>query len=366
MFGQTGTGKSTLLAQLMRQDVAQGVGFCLIDPHGDLAHQVASVAADKAIYWDAADPDGRYGYNPLTFVSKQYRPLVASGVIEALKKQWADAWGARMEHLLRYALLALLERPRSSLLDIVPMFLDKTFRTQVLQGVSDPQVRQFWEMEYKAMNLKTAVDGVAPIANKLGAFLAHPVIRKAVCTPEQPLRFRQLMDKGTILIVNLAKGRLGADVSNVLGGLVVSSLAQAALSRASVSEIERRPYFLYLDEFQNLTTESVADMLSELRKYRLGLVLATQYSSRLQESVREAIFGNVGSLISFRVGANDATLIAKQFGTKLPETTDLVNLPNYDMYVKLMIDGSQSKPFSARTLPPRDENLWEMGAEPPV
>ena len=167
-------------------------------------------------------------------------------------------------------------------------------------------------------------------------------------------------------LVHLAKGRLGADVSNVLGGLVVSSLAQAALSRASVSEIERRPYFLYLDEFQNLTTESVADMLSELRKYRLGLVLATQYSSRLQESVREAIFGNVGSLISFRVGANDATLIAKQFGTKLPETTDLVNLPNYDMYVKLMIDGSQSKPFSARTLPPRDENLWEMGAEPPV
>ena len=238
MFGQTGTGKSTLLSQLMRQDIAHGVGFCLIDPHGDLAGNVTSMAGEEAIYWDAADPACPHGYNPLTYVSEQYRPLVASGVIDTLKKQWADAWGARMEHMLRYALLALLEQPRSSLLDIVPLFLDKSFRAQVLVGVSDPQVRQFWEMEYKAMNLKTAVDGVAPIANKLGAFLAHPVIRKAVCAPEKPLRFRQLMDNGTTLIVNLAKGRLGADVSNLLGGLVVSSMAQAALSRASMPEAD--------------------------------------------------------------------------------------------------------------------------------
>jgi type IV secretory pathway TraG/TraD family ATPase VirD4 len=350
MFGQTGTGKSTLLAQLMRQDISNDVGFCLIDPHGDLAVSIADFAGDKAIYWDVADPACQYGYNPLTHVSEQYRPLVASGLIDALKKQWADAWGARMEHMLRFALLALLSRPSSTIADIVPMFLDKDFRRQILSTVADPQVRQFWELEYKAMNLKAAVDGVAPIANKLGAFLAHPMVRKAVCTPEKPLRFRRLTDEGQILIVNLSKGRLGTDTTNVLGGLIVSSLAQAALSRASVPEEQRKPHFLYLDEFQSFTSAAIADMLSELRKYRLGLTLATQYSSRLDETVRAAILGNVGTLLSFRLGALDAAAVSKQFGANVPTPADLTNLPNFEMITKLMINGSQSKPFSVRMI----------------
>ncbi|MEM9009123.1 MAG: DUF87 domain-containing protein [Cyanobacteria bacterium P01_F01_bin.86] len=349
-FGMTGVGKSTLLAQLMRQDTMNEVGYCLIDPHGDLAQMVVKEAGDKAIYWDAADPACPYGYNPLTHVSEQYRSLVTSGLIEALKRQWADAWGARMEHMLRYALLSLLSRPNSTIADIIPLFLNKEFRTQVLATVSDQQVRQFWETEYKAMILKTAADGVAPIANKLGAFLAHPIVRKAVCTPKQPLRFQKLMDDGRILIVNLAKGRLGTDTANVLGGLIVSSLAQAALSRSSIPETHRKPYFVYLDEYHSLSTQSLADMLSELRKYKLGLVLATQYSSRLDDGVKEAIFGNAGTLISFRVGATDAGMLVKQFGSDVPSPTDLTRLANYEMFVRLLIDGIQSRVFSARTI----------------
>jgi hypothetical protein len=350
IFGQTGTGKSTLLAQLMQQDIMNGQGFGLIDPHGDLAQLMNEAAGNNCNYWDVADPKCPYGYNPLTYTKPEFRPLVASGLIEALKKQWADAWGARMEHLLRFALLALLERPNSSLQDIVPLFLNKPFQRQVLANVADPQVKRFWETEYKAMNFKNTADGVAPIANKLGAFLAYPVVRKAVCEPEQPLRFRQIMDNNQMLIVNLAKGKLGADVSNVLGGLIVSSLANAALSRATIAEHQRQAWFLYLDEWQSFTTSAMADMLAELRKYKLGLALATQYSSRLDEDVREAVFGNVGTLISFRVGAQDASLLTKQFGAELPTERDLVNLPNYEMYLKLMVDGAQGRVFSAKTI----------------
>ena len=234
MFGQTGTGKSTLLAQLMRQDIKLGQGFGLIDPHGDLAQAVQANASESCIYWDVADPNCPYGYNPMTFTKPEYRPLIASGLIEALKKQWSDAWGNRMEHLLRFALLALLDRPGSSLADVVPLFLDKPFRARVLASVADTQVKWFWEHEYKAMNFKNAADGVAPIANKLGAFLANPVVRKAICQPEKPLRFRQIMDDGQTLVVSLSKGKLGADVSNVLGGLIVSSIANAAMSRTNI------------------------------------------------------------------------------------------------------------------------------------
>lgn len=350
IFGQTGTGKSTLLTQLMRQDLGAGSGFCIIDPHGDLARSIASGTVGEHVYWDAADPNCPYGYNPLSYVTAPYRPLVASGLIDSLKKQWADAWGARMEHLLRFALLALLECPHSSLGDIVPMFLDKVLRARVLASVTDPQVRRFWETEYGAMNFKNAADGVAPIANKLGAFLAHPVVRSAVCEPTRPLRFRQIMDSGTILIVNLAKGRLGADVSNVLGGLIVSSIAHAALSRGNVTEAERQSYILYCDEFHSFTTTALADMLSELRKFALGMVLTTQYTSRIERDVFEAMLGNVGTLVSFRVGATDAMALSKQFAADRPQPRDLVNLPNYECVIKLMINGQQSRPFSARTL----------------
>ena len=348
LVGQTGTGKSTMLQQMMMQDANRGQGFCLIDPHGDLAKAISDQCPD-AIYWNAADPHCGIGYNPLLHVGELYRPVVASRLIEALKKQWADAWGARMEHLLRYSVLALLERRGSSLQDIMPMFLDKHFRQQVLGEVTDTQVQQFWHNEFPNLSYKTAADGVAPIANKLGAFLAHPIVRKAVCEPVQPLRFRQLMDNGQTLIVNLAKGKLGSDVSNILGGLIVSKLAHAALSREDQSDHQRQPYFLYIDEFHHFTTEALADMLSELRKYKLGLTLAHQHTHQLDVSVREAVFGNIGNHMVFRIGATDAALLAKQLGGDVPGPADLVNLANYEGFMKLMVDGTQTKAFSLRT-----------------
>lgn len=350
IIGQTGTGKSTLMLNMMRQDVVAGQGFCLIDPHGDLAQEVVEIAGNDAVYWDAADPACPVGYNPMTFVTEQYRPLVASGLIDTLKKQWADAWGARMEHLLRHALLALLSRPRSSLQDIIPMFMEAGFRKEVLAHVVDEQVRRFWTSEFPKMNYKTAADGVAPIANKLGAFLAYPAVRKAVCDPERPLRFRELMDQGRTLVVNLAKGRLGADIANILGGLIVSSLGLAAYSRQSQPIEERKPYFLYIDEFHSFTTTAFADMLSELRKYRLGLVLSHQHTSQLDKGVLDAILGNVGTLLAFRVGAIDATILARQFGADIPCERDLVNLPNQEVYIRLMIEGTKCKPYSASTI----------------
>lgn len=351
VIGQTGTGKSTLLRNIAAQDIEQGRGFCLIDPHGDLAKDVATLAGDRCLYWDAADPACPLGYNPLTFVRAEFRPLVASGLIDTLKKQWSDAWGARMEHLLRYSLLALLEQPGATLADIMPIFLDKDFRKSVVSGIKDPVVRQFWTVEFPKMNYKTAADGIAPIANKLGAFLAHPIVRKAICEPETPLRFRRLIDEGQVLVVNLAKGRLGADIANILGGLIVSGFAHAAYSRQSIPEHERCPFVLMVDEFHSFTSSAFADMLSELRKYRVGLVLAQQFTAQLDTTVLESIIGNVGSLLSFRVGATDATILAKQFGADVPTTRDLVGLANYEMYLKLMIDGHQSKPFSAHSQP---------------
>lgn len=336
-----------------QQDAESGQGLCLIDPHGDLAGAVAELVGDSAINWNVADPSCPYGYNPLTYVSAERRPLVASGLIETLKKQWSDAWGARMEHLLRYALLALLERPGSTLRDIMPLFLDKTFRADELASVADEEVQRFWHVEYAVIRYQTSVDGVSPIANKLGAFLAHPVVRKAVCEPAEPLRFRQIMDEGRILIINLAKGRLGADIANILGGLLVSSIAHAAYSRQDQPEAKRKPFFLYIDEFHSFTTSAFAGMLSELRKYALGLILAHQHTSQLDEETREAIFGNVGTLAAFRVGAKDADILTKQFGGDLPRPRDLVSLANYEMFIKLMVDGVQTKPFSAASLPPR-------------
>lgn len=350
ILGQTGTGKSTLIANLIRQDINQHQGFCLIDPHGDLAGSLKEQLPRNAICWDIGDPDCQYGYNPLTYVSEEYRPLVASGIIDALKKQWSDAWGVRMEHLLRNAIFALLSRPNSSLADIVPMFTNKPFRREVLQKVTDTEVLKFWQDEYPKMNYRGAFDGVAPIANKLGGFLSHPVVRQALCEPAEPIRFRSLMDEGVPTIINLSKGRLGADVSEVLGGLILSMISNAAMTREDTKEHRRRPFMVYVDEFPTYTTETLANMLSELRKYRVGLILAGQYISGIKPSITEAIFGNVGNLTVFRVGATDAPFLALQLGTVTLDS--LINLPNYRMFTKLMVEGVQTKAFSAVTINP--------------
>lgn len=364
IIGQTGTGKSSLLHNLLQQDIQNSIGCCLIDPHGDLAQELATDLSQDHIYWDIADPDCPYGYNPLTYVTPEYRPLIASGFIDVLRKQWASAWGARMEHLLRFAILALLERPGSTMQDIMPLFLDKDFRKEVVRDIQDEQVGDFWVNEYPAMNYKNAADGVAPIANKLGAFLAHPLVRRALCAPEKPLRMRTIIDEGTILIVNLSKGRLGADAANIVGGLIVSSLGNAAYSRQNLPPTQRRPYFLYVDEFHSFSTAAFANMLSEMRKYALGLIGAVQFTAQNEREVLEAILGNVGTLISFRVGATDAAILARQFGDTVPDPRDLVGLANHEVYIKMMIDGVQSKPFSARTLPPNAFSLVKTQISP--
>ncbi|MAX73267.1 MAG: hypothetical protein CMH66_06285 [Nioella sp.] len=359
VVGQTGTGKSTLLLMMAIQDIEQRIGFVLVDPHGDLAETLSGKMGDQALLWNVADPACQLGYNPLTRTSPELRPLIASGLIETLKKQWADAWGVRMEHLLRHAILALLDTPQTDLRDIIQIFLDREFRKQVLTHVRDEQVRQFWTAEYPAMNYKNATDGLAPIANKLGAFLAHPIVRKAICEPQRPLRFRQIMDRGQTLIVNMAKGRLGSDITNVLGGLIVSGITHAAFSRHDLSEDERRPFFLYVDEFHSFTTEAVADLLSETRKYKLGVILSQQHTGQNDHPVFASVMGNVGTMICFRIGASDAPLLSTQLGQA--EIRDLVNQPNHRAFVRMMIDGQPSKAFTMTTFPPEGH---ENGVRP--
>ncbi len=349
VIGQTGTGKSTLLLNMALQDAQCGRGMCLIDPHGDLASDLKTRLGDMAIYWDVADPACTLGYNPLTRTTQALRPLVASGLIEALKRQWSEAWGVRMEHLLRYAILVLLDQTSTDLQDVMRLFLDKEFRREAVSRVIDEQVRQFWQQEFPAMNYKTAFDGVAPIANKLGSFLAHPVVRRALCEPKEPLRFRQIMDEGRILIVNLAKGQLGADIANLVGGLIVSSITHAAFTRTSTHI--RRPFFLYIDEFHSFTTDALADTLSETRKYGLGLTLSQQHTQQSSGEVFAGIMGNVGSIIAFRVGATDAPLISRQMTTVLER--DLISLPNYQTFVRLMVNVERTKAFTAFMPPPR-------------
>lgn len=350
LIGQTGTGKSTLIENLAWQDMRQGIGFCLIDPHGDLAEQVHQSAAHPHLYWDVADPSCPLGYNPLKRVAPDHRPLVASALIETLKKQWPDAWGARMEHLLRHAILALLEQPTADLRDLMKLFVYKGFRRQVTNLLTDPQVRFFWKHEFPALNYQTSADGVSPIANKLGVFLANPTLRTALCEPGEPLSFRSIMDNGQVLIVNLAKGRLGADVSNVLGGLITSSVMHAVFTRHGLPETTRRPFFLYVDEFHNLTTKSFAGLLSEARKYGLGLILAHQHLSQLDTEVRDAIIGNVGSMVVFRVGAGDAPF----FERLLPPFSafDLQNQPNHRATIYLSQGGARLRAFSASMYSP--------------
>ena len=352
IIGQTGTGKSTLLLNMIKQDIDAGRGFCLIDPHGDLAEAASRCLDTNGIYWKPSDPNCKVGYNPLTYVAEEYRPLVASGIIETLKQQWSDAWGVRMEHILRFTLLALLSRPNSTLADIIPMATKKSFRTNVLKHVTDEEVLKFWKDEFPNMNYKNAFDGVAPIANKLGAFMSNPNVRIALCEPEQPLRFRKLMDDGTPLIINLAKGQLGADVSNVLGGLIVSMFGNAAYTRVNIREQRRRPYYLYVDEFHSFTTDAFASALAEFRKYRLALIMASQTTTQFSSKVLESILGNVGTLICFRVGAKDAPILSKQLGRhpSYPQNIrpeNLNELSNYHSYIRMMISGAISKVFKS-------------------
>jgi hypothetical protein len=356
-IGKTGTGKSTFLETMIRQDIAAGRGLCLIDPHGDLVERVvATVPPSRSAdihYLNVPEPDQPFGYNPLHRVGASFIPLAASGILEAFKMHWTDAWGVRMEHVLRNAIYALLEVGGSTLPDVLRLLHDKPYRKSVVARIKNPQVRDFWRFEFEQYSYRYRADAVAPIQSKVGALLADAGLRRIFVEPLRPLRFRRIMDDHGILLVNLARGRVGEDTASLLGSLLVTTIGLAAFARADVAEERRPDFFLYLDEFQNFTTLSVATMISELRKYRVGLVLANQHLSQLADDVRDSVLGNVGTLISFRVGPQDASLLAKEFAERF-DPIDLMSLPNHHIYLRLMIDGAPSKPFSATTILPRD------------
>jgi len=353
VIGKTGTGKSTLMETMALQDLRCGAGFALIDPHGDLVErivaQVPTTSRSGIIYLNAADPSQPWGYNPLRHVAPQYRALAASGLMEVFKKMWPEAWGVRMEHILRNVLMALLEQPSATLHDLLRILTDKKFRQEIAGSLKNEPVRSFLEKEFERFSFGYRADGVAPIQNKVGAFLADPLLNRMLTEPGLDLHIRRIMDEGKVLLVNLAKGRLGEDSSSLLGGLLVTTIGLAAYSRADIPSVERRDFFVYIDEFQSFTTLAMANMLSELRKYRVAFTVAHQYLHQLEADVRHAVLGNAGSIIAFRVGAEDAAYLAREFIPEF-EAGDLIRLKNYQIYLKLMIDGMPSKPFSACTL----------------
>lgn len=350
IIGKTGVGKSTLLQGLALQDLAAGRGFAVIDPHGDLVESIWSKASEaqreRLTYLNAPDPSQPYGYNPLRRVREDRIPLAASGMLETLRKLWPTAWGVRMEHVLRNCLYALLERDGSTLPDILALFEDKKFRLSVTRKIRNPVVREFWKTEFENYPPRLKADAVAPIQNKLGALLADPTLHRILVAPAVDLHFRTLMDTGQGLLVNLSRGHLGEDAAHVLGGLVLTTIGLAGFSRANVPEEERRPFHVFVDEFQSFTTLSVASMMAELRKYGVSLTLAHQHLAQLEPEIRHAVLGNAGTLIAFRLGAEDAPLIAAELQPKFG-ALDALELANRHFYIKLAIDGAPGTPFSA-------------------
>jgi type IV secretory pathway TraG/TraD family ATPase VirD4 len=353
IVGKTGTGKSTLVETMVRQDIANGEGLAICDPHGDLVERIRRTVPahrrDDMIWFDLTDRNSPIGYNPLASVPEEKRALAASGILDVMKKLWVDSWGPRLEHILRNSLLALLDVPGATFADILQLMSDDEFRRHAMHTVTNRQVRTFWLKEYAGYPARFRAEAIAPIQNKVGAFLSNPLLRAVLTAKENHLDLRNAIDNRKILLVNLSKGRIGEDTASLLGALLVASLGFAAFSRSDIPEDERRDFWIYLDEFHTVTTLSLANMLSELRKYRAGLVLANQYLAQLDEPIRAAILGNVGTLVTFRLGYADAEILAQEF-TPVFEALDLANLPNHEIYLKLMVDGVPSAPFSAETL----------------
>ncbi len=358
MIGKTGTGKSTLILNMLVSDIRSGRGAALIDPHGDLAEEILNYVPKErindVIYFNPADLEYPVAFNPLEKVHPDYHHLVASGLISVFKKIWPEFWGPRLEHILRHSILTLLEYPDSSLLDLPRLLTDKDFRKVVLEHVKHQQVREFWFSEFEKYSAWLRSEAISPILNKVGQFLTSPMLRNIVGQKENTFDLRRAMDERKILIVNLSKGKVGEDNSALLGAMMVTKIMLATLSRADISESDRKPFYLYVDEFHNFLTLSFANILTESRKYSLNLILAHQYIEQLDEKITAAVFGNVGTIISFRVGAEDAKYLAREFHPVFEEP-DLVNLPNYHIYLKLMIDGVTSKAFSAETLGPPEK-----------
>lgn len=355
VIGKTGMGKSTLLENMIMEDIRAGRGVAVVDPHGDTVEKILSFIPDEriqdTIYFNPSDTDHPIAFNILEQVDSHYKHLVASGLIGVFQKLWADSWGPRLEYILRNAILAVLDYPGSTLLSVTRMLSDKAFRKKVIENIQDPVVKAFWVKEFAGYADKFAAEAVAPIQNKVGQFLSSSLIRNIVGQPKSSINLREIMDQKKILLLNLSKGRIGEDNAQLLGAMIITKIQLAAMSRVDIPEHERQDFYLHVDEFQNFATTSFANILSEARKYRLNLIMGHQYIEQLPEEVASAVFGNVGTLVVFRVGATDAEALVKEFSPTFTEE-DLVNLPKYNVCLKLMIDGVASNPFSARGLPP--------------
>ncbi len=360
IIGQTGVGKSGLLELLTISDIHSPFGFAVIDPHGDYAINVlrrmpASRAKD-VVYFNPADTEFPIAFNPMEVYDDKLKTHTTSELIGVLKRMF-ESWGPRLEYILRYTLLALLDYPESTMLDITRVLTDKKFRNEVLSYVQDPVVKNFWLVEFASWNDKFAAEAVAPVLNKVGAFTANPTVRNIIGQPKSSFNIRKIMDEKKVLIVNLSRGLIGEDNAALLGALLVTKIQMAAMSRADIDASERTPFYLYVDEFQNFATDSFATILSEARKYGLCLTVANQYIAQMSQEVRDAVFGNVGSTVAFRMGADDARVMQRYFEPKFEEH-DLVHMHNRNFVISLTIGGEKVQAFSGTSLnlPPRSED----------
>lgn len=352
-IGKTGVGKSTLLLNMAIADINSGNGVGIIDPHGDLAETILDYIPhyriNDVIYFNAGDSEYPIAFNPLYNVKKADRYSVASNIVTTLKKIWIDSWGPRLEHVLRNTLLTLTHYPRSSLLDIIPMLTNYDFRKQILHSVDDFSLHEFWQKEFEPLSPQLKNEVISPIINKVGLFTAHPLLKNILGQQISKIDIAEIMDTRKIFIVNLSKGSLGEAATQLLGSFLITQFQTASLQRAKQSIETRIPYYLFIDEVHSFMTLSFADILSESRKYGLSLFLTHQFTDQLDEEILKAILGNVGTIIAFRIGARDADILKTEFHPVFNEI-DLINLPRYHIYLKLLIDGTTSQPFSAYTL----------------
>ena len=354
IIGQTGAGKSGTLELLALSDIYHGEGYAVIDPHGDFAINnmkfIPKNRIGEVVYFNPADTQYPVAFNPLEVTDPDRKPNISSEVIGVLKRMFGESWGPRLEYILRYTILALLDRPTTTMLDITRMLTDKNFRKETLEYCKDVTVLQFWKGEFGQWGDKQVNEAIAPVLNKVGAFTANPIIRNIIGQPKSSFNIREIMDQGKILVVNLSKGLIGEDNAAILGSFLVTKIQLAAMSRSDIPDVnDRRPFYLYVDEFQNFATDSFATILSEARKYGLNLTVANQYISQMSETVRDAVFGNVGSMISFRVSADDAPILGKQFEPQF-EPGDLLQMHNRHFIINMIINGEKTPAFSAKTL----------------
>lgn len=356
-IGTTGTGKTTLMKRMALHDIQEGRGVAVVDPHGDFVEwvldHIPERRADEVIYFNPADSSHPVGFNVFDSTAQSEPAVLASGVVSVFKKIWGrSSWGPRLEYLLRNIVLSLMAVPEATLLSIMRLLADEQYRKTVISHVTDPVLKQFWQDEFSNYGKQFYTEAVSPIQNKVGQFTASPLIRNIVGQPQSAFNLREVIDNRQILLVNLAHGSIGEDSASLLGSLLITKLQLAAMERVDVPAEERNDFHMYVDEFQRFSTESFATILSEARKYGLTLTLAHQYIAQLPDEVREAVFGNVGTLVSFRIGAEDARYLEQHFHPAFSRQ-DLMQLPNYHIYLRLMVDGMSTEPFSAKTIPPK-------------